>query len=56
MKKDDIKAKTEMVVKRYGATTGASSGGKPAPKAKVTIRPTGGLKMNGLKIKVVKKF
>lgn len=39
-----------------GKTTGASKGSRPAPKAKITGRPTGGLKPNGFKIKIEKKF
>lgn len=46
MKKDDSKAKTAMVVKRYGNTLGDSKGSVPLPK--VTIKPTG----NPLKGKV----
>jgi hypothetical protein len=53
---DDTKAKTAMVVNRYGNTTGASKGSKPTPAATVKVRPTGGLKPSGIKMKWEKKF
>ena len=56
MKKDDSKAKADMVMKRYGNTLGDSKGSKPAPKATVKVRPTGGLKPSGIKMKWEKKF
>lgn len=56
MKKDDSKAKADMVVKRYGSTLGASKGSKPAPKATIKVRPIGGLKPDGFKVKYTKKF
>ncbi len=40
-----------------GYDTGKPSKGKtPAPSAKITGRPTGGLKPSGVKIKITKKF
>lgn len=36
---DKIKADGNRVVKKYGPTTGASKGSKPAPPATVKIRP-----------------
>ncbi len=33
-----------------------SKGTSPAPKAKITARPTGGLKPSGVKVKITKKF
>ena len=38
-KRNDINSKFETVNKRYGATTGASKGTKPAPPAKVKVKP-----------------
>jgi hypothetical protein len=37
-KRNDINSKYETVNKRYGATTGASKGTKPAPPAKLKPR------------------
>ena len=53
---DDTKAKTAMVVKRYGNTTGASKGVAPVPKPTFKARPTGGLKPSGAKASVTWKF
>ena len=36
--------KADAVTKRYGATTGASKGSKPAPKGKVSLKGTNPLK------------
>lgn len=36
--------KSAMVVKKYGATTGASKGSKPLPKATVSLKGTNPLK------------
>ena len=36
--------KEASVKKRYGGTTGASKGSKPAPKAKVSVKGTNPLK------------
>lgn len=59
-KADDIKAKAKMVEAKYGKTLGASKGTRPAPKAEVKVRPTGGLKAlqgkGGVKVTVTKKF
>lgn len=53
---DDTKAKTAMVIKRYGNTTGASKGVAPVPKPTFKVRPTGGLKPSGAKASVTWKF
>lgn len=55
-KRDEIKNKMAKVEARYGKTLGASKGSKPAPKAKVSARPMGGLKPHGIKAKWEKKF
>lgn len=55
-KRDKMNVDFARVQSRLGKTTGASKGSKPAPKAKITGRPTGGLKPNGFKIKIEKKF
>ena len=49
-KADDTAKKTAMVKARLGATTGASQGYQPPPKAKIKARPMGGLKPHGVKI------
>ena len=54
--KPSVAGKATTVEKRYGATTGASKGGKPAPKATVKFKPMGGLKPRGVKVKIEKKF
>lgn len=55
-KRDKMNADYARVSSRLGKTTGASKGSKPAPKVSIKARPTGGLKPNGLKIKIEKKF
>ena len=54
MKKDDSKAKADMVMKRYGNTLGDSKGSKPAPKA--TVKPTGNPFKGKIGVKITKKF
>jgi hypothetical protein len=58
--KATMKDKMKAVEDRYGKTTGASKGSKPAPKMKVKVRPTGGLKAlqgkGGAKLTITKKF
>lgn len=54
--KTTISEKAAMVENRLGKTTGAAKDTKPAPKAKITVRPTGGLKPSGVKIKFTKQF
>jgi hypothetical protein len=56
MKKSPVSDRMAKVEARLGKTTGASKGSKPAPPAKVTVRPTGGLKPSGVKAKWEKKF
>lgn len=59
-KRDKMNADFAKVQARLGKTTGASKGSKPAPKAKVTLRPKGGLKIlqgkGGAELKITKKF
>jgi hypothetical protein len=50
-KKDD---RMEKATARFGDSK--SKGSKPSPKAKITFRPTGGLKPDGFKIKWKKEF
>ena len=52
MKRDKMNADFAKVSARYGKTTGASKGAKPAPKAKV--KPI--VKKNTVGIKITKKF
>lgn len=54
--KHTVQSRMAAAEKRLGKTTGASKGSKPAPKAKVTARPMGGLKPHGVKAKVEWKF
>ena len=56
MKKSPVSDRMAKVEARYGKTTGASKGSKPAPKVKIKARPTGGLKPSGVKVKIEKKF
>lgn len=37
--RDKIKTQGDMAAKRYGKTTGAASGSKPAPPGKVKVKP-----------------
>jgi len=46
-KTETIKQQAATVIARYGKTTGASKGSKPAPPPKV--KPTGSLKNPGIK-------
>ena len=41
---NDTAAKTAMVIKRLGNTTGASKGGKPTPEATVSLKGTNPIK------------
>jgi hypothetical protein len=52
----DTAAKTAMVIKRLGKTTGESKGVAPIPKPTFKVRPTGGLKPSGAKASVTWKF
>lgn len=52
----DTAAKTAMVIKRLGKTTGESKGVAPIPKPTFKARPTGGLKPSGAKASVTWKF
>jgi hypothetical protein len=47
--------KAAMVTKKYGATTGASKGSKPAPKATVSLKGTNPMKGKAA-ITIKKKF
>lgn len=52
----DTAAKTAMVIKRLGKTTGESKGVAPIPKPTFKVRPTGGLKPSGVKATGLWKF
>lgn len=54
--KPTIAQKAATVQNRLAKTTTGASGMKPAPKAKVTAKQTGGLKPNGVKVKWEKRF
>lgn len=56
MAKSPVSDRMAKVEARLGKTTGASKGGKPAPKAKVSVKPTGGLKMSGFEARWKKEF
>lgn len=56
MTKSTIADRFAKAEKRGYDTGKPSKGTRPAPKAKVTGRPTGGLKPDGFKIKITKKF
>lgn len=46
--KHTVQSRASAVESRYGKTTGASKGSKPAPAPK--IKPTGNLKKPGVKV------
>lgn len=48
--------KMSMATRRGYDTGSPSKGSTPAPKAKITGRPTGGIKPSGVKVKITKKF
>lgn len=52
--KDDSKAKTAMVLKRYGNTLGDSKGSKPLPAIK--IKPTGNPFKGKVGVTITKKI
>lgn len=56
MSNDDVTKRTEIVKALLGKTTGASKGGKPAPKAEVKVGPLGGLAPHGVEAKWIKRF
>ncbi len=55
-KKQTTAEKMAVVNARLGKTAGASKGTAPAPKATVKVRPMGGLKPHGVKIKIERRF
>lgn len=56
MSKNTVNDRWAKVEKRLGKTTGASKGSKPPPPAKIKALPTGGLKPDGIKVKIKKDF
>lgn len=60
-KRDKMNSDYAKVANRLGKTTGTSKGSKPAPKAKISVKPTGGIKNltkgpQGAKLTITKKF
>jgi len=56
MTRDEVNKKMAIAQALLGKTTGASKGGKPAPKAEIKVRPLGGLNPHGLEATWTKKF
>lgn len=54
--KHTIQSRMAAAESRLGKTTGASKGIKPAPKPTFKVRPIGGLKPDGFKVKAELKF
>jgi len=56
MKKSPVSDRFAKAEKRGYDTGKPSKGHQNPPAPKVSVRPTGGLKMNGVKAKIEKKF
>ena len=54
--KQTVKDKMKVAESRVGKSPGASKGIRPPPKPTFKVRPTGGLKPDGFKVKAPWKF